>query len=334
MTTRPDPFDPSTAIYTPAEVSTYAKDQIEWMHNNQHRAIQFFIPGISDYFAPLLPGQVCAVIAQTSNYKSGFLHAWERAVAEQLTREGRTDEVVVHVSVEESVEEQAFLLFSQEIGEDAGDIARGTVQDWGRLQQAAIRIGSIPIYRIGDSLARAEDFPKLHLSNMLKSIKYLQDNLLDRKLKIAALFFDYLQAFPFDDEHKVMGDKDNQRRLQVRQDIYRLRYAAAYFNCPAIVAVQAKQHLDGAPSQNFYVPGQYDGEESASIAQRCDRIMSLWMPKQTHSLGTVVDYKNISFTVEENLLWLKVCKQRGRLPAGRSWPCRIDFNQNRILVEE
>lgn len=329
----PDNFDPASAIYTPAEVSTYAKQQIEWMRDNQHRAIKFFIPGIDQYFAPLLPGQVCAVIAQTSNYKSGFMHAWERSVADQLQRESRLDEVVVHVSVEESVEDQAFLLFSQETGEDAGDIARGQIQDWDRLHQAAIKIGTISIYRIGDSLARAEDFPKLHLSNMVKSIKHLQNELLGRKVKMAALFFDYLQAFPFDDDHKLT-EKDNQRRLQVRSDIYRLRQAAAYFNAPVIVAVQAKQHLEGAPSKKFYLPGVFDGEESSSIAQRCDRVISLWMPKMTHSLGEVIDYKNVEFTVRENLLWVKICKQRGRLPAGRSWPCLIDFNLNRILVEE
>ncbi len=328
-----DNFEPASAIYTPAEVSTYAKQQIEWMRDNQHRAIRFFIPGMDQYFAPLLPGQVCALIAQTSNYKSGFMHAWERAVADQLEREARLDEVVVHVSVEESVEDQAFLLFSQETGEDAGDIARGQIQDWSKLHQAAIKVGTIPIYRIGDSLARAEDFPKLHVSNMVRSIKFLQDELLGRKVKIAALFFDYLQAFPFDDEHRMMGDKDSQRRLQVRSDIYRLRQTAAYFNAPVVVAVQAKQHLEGAPSKQFYLPGVFDGEESSSIAQRCDRVISLWMPKMNHSLGEVIDYKNMVFTVRENLLWVKVCKQRGRLPAGRSWPCLIDFNLNRILVE-
>src|SRR3990172_2302508 len=119
----------------------------------------------------------------------------------------------------------------------------------------------------------------------------------------------------------MMGDKEGQRRLQVRSDIYRLRQAAAYFNAPVIVAVQAKQHLEGAPSKKFYLPGVFDGEESSSIAQRCDRVISMWMPKMTHSLGEVIDYKNTEFTVRENLLWVKICKQRGRLPAGRSWAC-------------
>lgn len=326
-------FDPGSAVYTPAEVSAYGKKQINFIRQNQHRTLKFFIPGIDDYFAPMLPGQICSVIAQTSNYKSGFLHAWECAAAQQLIDEGREDEIIVHVSVEEGIEEQAFLLLGIETGEDASDLAQGNVQDWDRLEQAAIKIGTIPIYRIGESLARPEDFPKLYLSNMIKAIRFMQDELLEGKRKIAGLFFDYLQAFPFDPEVKRFTNKDAQRRLQVREDIYRLRHAAAFFNCPAAVAVQAKQMLNGAPSQSMYIPGIYDGEESSAIGQRTDRSIQLWMPKMNWPVGTMIDYKDIRYRVDENLLWTKVGKQRGRLPSGRSFPCRINFSKNTILRE-
>jgi len=326
-------FDPSTAIYTPAEVAQYATKHVEFIQANQHRALNFFIPGIDQYFAPALPGQIISIIAQTSNYKSGFMHAWEYAAAQQLQREGREDEIIVHVSVEEAVEEQAFLLFGIETGEDAGDIARGKIQDWDRLYQAAIRVGNIPIYRIGDSLARAEDFPSLYMSNMIRSIRFMRDELLGQELKIAAIFFDYLQAFPFDPEVRRHGNKEMQRRLQVREDIYRLRQAAAFFSCPVIVGVQAKQNLNGAPSQSMYLPGIYDGEESSAIGQRSDRIIQLWMPKMNWPIGSQIEYKDIRYTVDENLLWLKVGKQRGRLPSGKSWKCRIDFAKNIILLE-
>lgn len=326
-------FDPSTAIYTPAEVSAYGKRQIEFIRQNKHRTLKFFIPGIDDYFAPMLPGQICSIIAQTSNYKSGFLHAWEYAAAQQLIDENREDEIIVHVSVEEGIEEQAYLLLGIETGEDANDLAQGNVQDWTKLEQAAIRIGTIPIYRIGESLARPEDFPKLYLSNMMKAIRFMRDDLLEGERQIAALFFDYLQAFPFDPEVRRFANKDAQRRLQVREDIYRLRHAAAFFNCPVVIAVQAKQVLNGSPNRAMYIPSHYDGEESSAIGQRTDRSIQLWMPKMNWPVGTMIDYKELSYKVEENLLWVKVGKQRGRLPSGRSYPCRIDFSKNHILRE-
>lgn len=325
-------FNPNRAVYTPAEVATYGKQAIEEVQRSQDRALKFFIPGIDQYFAPLLPGQVCGVIAQTSNYKTGFLYAWEEFAANQLEAEGRTDEIIIHVSVEETIEEQAYLLLGIETGEDAGDLAQGQVQDWSRLEQAAIKIGTIPIYRIGDSLVRADEFHNLYLSNLAKAIIYLRDEILEGKKKIAAIFWDYLQAFPYDPEISTYGNKEAQRRLQVREDIYRLRRAHAILKCPGVLAIQAKQTLSDAPSKSMYIPGKYDGEESSAIGQRLQRIISLWMPKNNWPLGQKVDYGDLSYKVEENLLWLKVCKQQGRLPSGRSWPCRISFERNRILV--
>jgi len=326
-------YDPKTAVYTPQQVATYGVEAIRNARQNATRGLGINIAEVRDYFAPVLPGQVCAVIAQTSHYKSGFLHFVEHAGAQQLMDEGRTDEILIHVSVEECVEEQAFLEFARYSGEDAGKLARGQVQDWGRLEAAAIRVGEIPIYRIGDSLARAEDMPNLYLSNMVRAIQTLTEDLLDWRPNVAGLFFDYLQAFPFDPAHKGGGPSEEKRRLQVRSDMYRLRQAAAYFKCPVFVAVQAKQHLDGA-NPPIMLPGIYDGEESSSIAQRCDRIITLWMPKQTNSVGSTVQLPNGDFfRVEENQIWVKVAKQRGGLPSGKTWPCRIDFRTNTIAPE-
>lgn len=324
-------FSPDVAIYTPIEAAKYGKAQIEFIKRNQHRALHFFIPGIDRYFAPVLPGQAVAVIAQTSNYKTGFMYAWEEFAARQLESEGR-DEIIIHVSVEETIEEQAYLLLGIETGEDAGELARGEVQDWGRLEAAAIKIGTIPIYRIGDSLARAEEFQNLYLTNIFKAIKHLRDVILEEKKQIAAIFFDYLQAFPFDPEIKNVPNIEAQRRLQVREDVYRLRRCATYFNCPIVVNVQAKQILSDAPSKAMYIPGKYDGEESSSIGQRFQRVIGLWMPKMNWPIGSSVEYGDVRYTVDENLLWVKVSKQQGRLPSGRSWACRVNFQLNKILV--
>lgn len=327
-------FDPKTAVYTPPEWAKFGLEAAEKMHEKRERGLVLPIAEIRDYFAPVLPGQLCALIAQTSNYKSGFMHFWERAAARSLMDDNRVDECVIHVSVEECVEEQAYLFFARETGEDAGQIARGEVQDWSKLRNAATLVGSIPIYRIGDSIARADDLPDLYMSNMVRAIRELvEGRVTGKKIKPAAIFFDYLQAFPFDPEVRSAAPND-QRRLQVRQDIYRLRHAAAFFDCPVVVGVQAKQHLEGARSQDIQIPGIYDGEESSAIAQRADRILCLWMPKQTHTVGTRIKFDDdptgASFVVAENQLFIKVAKQRGGLPSGKTWPCGINFNKNEI----
>lgn len=327
-----DTFEPTTAIYTPQQVAKYGLSAIEAAKNNRMRGLHLGIANVDGYFAPVMPGQVCGVIAQTSHYKSGFLHFVEHQAAAQLMADGRDGEIIIHVSVEECVEEQAFLEFARQSGEEAGRLARGDVQNWDLLQAAAVKVGTIPIYRIGDSLARSEDMPNLYMSNMIRAIKTLAERILDWRPKIAGLYFDYLQAFPIDPEIRQEGSRDAQRRLQVRQDVFRLRQAAAYFNCPVFVAIQAKQHLDGSNAP-IMLPGIYDGEESSSIAQRLDRIITLWMPKQTHPVGSTINYGTNWFKVEENMLWLKIAKQRGGLPSGKTWPCRVDFRTNTIETE-
>lgn len=325
-------FDPSTAVYTPPQVATYGVQAIEAVRKSAAYAIPLPIAEIRDYFAPMLPGQLCAVIAQTHHYKSGFLHFWEHEIARLLSQNGDT-RAVIHVSVEECVEEQAFMEFARVSGEDPGRMARGDVQDWDMLLSSSLQVGTIPIYRIGDSLARADDLPNLHMTNMIRALKTLTEgHVTGEKITPAMICFDYLQAFPIDPEVKGARIKE-QRRLQVRQDIYRLRQAAAYFRCPVIVAVQAKQNLSKEQSSPIFLPGIYDGEESSSIAQRSDRIITLWMPKNNHTPGTRVEHKNFSFRVAENQLWLKVAKQRGGLPSGKAWPCLIDYQTNMIAPE-
>lgn len=323
-------FDPRSAVYTPQEVSRYGLDAIESVKENERRGLDIGIAEIRDYFAPVRPGQLAMIFAQTSNYKTGMIHYLEMTAARQLERQGR-DEIIVHVSVEENIEEQAFLSLGREMGVSAGKLARGQVQDWDLLTQAAIKVGTIPIYRIGESIARADDWPNLTVSNMVRSIDVLRSGkVTEKKLKIAGIFFDYIQAFPFDEEVKKHGVGREQRRLQVRSDVYRLRQAAAYFDCPVWVAAMAKQTLSGATGQ-LMIPGIYDGKECSELAERADRVVSLWMPKQSYPLGTEIKHNGrIMFAVRESLLMIKVLKQKPGLPSGKSWLCEIGFDQNQI----
>ena len=325
-------FSPARAVYTPPECATYAKLAIDEAGKHSHRLVPLDIPEIGDYYGPTMAGQVTAIIAQTSNYKSGFMHMWEDLLAQRLQRDGREDECVVHISVEECIEEITNMSLAREAGEDAAALTRGQVRDRHRLDAALMYIGKIPIYRIGDSLSRPDGYPELSLSEMFESVRYLQDEVLGRPLKIAAIFADYLQAFAIDAANQ-RWEGATQRRLQVRSDVRNLRRMAKTFACPVIVGVQAKHKLDGAPSPSFQMPSHKDGEESSGIAQVCDRIIQLWMPKMTHPLGSDLQHDGYTFRVDENLIFIKVGKQRGNLPSGRTWKCRIDFQHNRIAPE-
>ncbi len=328
-------------IYTPAQVSTIGLASVKQnaVYKRSGAGISLPVEGIGleeggrrPYFPPVGPGQTCTIIGQTSNFKSGFMELIEYTAAEQLRARQLPNHVIVHISVEDLIEEMAYQMLARQAQEDAGDLARGVVQDWERLEAAATYIGAVPIYRLGDALcSNEEDLPLLYVSNMARAVRLLASGrFLNFTPTIAAIFVDYLQAFPLDPNFRS-ASPDAQRRLQVRHDFYQLRRLAAEFACPLFVNVQARQHLEGA-SPPLMLPGIYDGEESAAIGQRTDRAISIWMPKTTSPVGTTIEKGNFAFTVAENHLMIKVAKQRGRLPAGRAWLCEIDFATNAVKV--
>jgi hypothetical protein len=342
MATQPKTFDPSRVIYTPQEVSDIGLKTAEDIHaaieagktgNSVIRGLSFPVPGISDYFAPLRPGEIAAIQGQPSNFKSTFIRLWERQAAIQLMHEGRTGESIVHISCEEGIEDIAIQEFAAEIGIGAEMIVRGEIMDWSQIQHAAIRVAGIPIYRIGDSLARADN-ADLYLSNMIRAVDHIRNGkLTGSPEEIAALFIDYLQAFPIDPEIRKGGDFSQQRRLQVREDIFRLRKAAKYLHCPIIVAIQAKEELQGARG-DLLMPGLFDGQETSAIAQRFDRMVSMTMPKMNMPLGEELKVGGYRYDVTEDLLFVKVNKQRGPgLKSGRMWACRVEWNTMTVTID-
>lgn len=285
-------------------------------------------PAVGEYFAPLLPWEICAVQAQTSNGKTTFVNFWERQIVKQL-REQKRDEIIIHVSLEESIEAMAFQDYGRILKQSPAAFARGEFTDWARMQWAMTEIDNIPIWRIGDSASRDEKAPELTLSNIYRSIlELVEGRVTGEPWKPATVIVDYLQVLPFDPEVKGNSVEDK-RRLQVARDVERLRRMTTHLKCPVIVPLQAKQDLRGN-NPPMMIPGTYDGMETSAIATRFDRIISLWMPKTTHLIGSTVssqDNKSVNFQVKENQVFFKVNKQRGSLPAGMVWELKIDFDK-------
>ena len=320
-----------STVNTPAEIGTKGVEYIEEIEAQKHRAMPLPIPQIGgSYFADLMPGQICGILAQTSNYKTGFMEMWETYLAGYLRDRGRKDEIIIRVDTENTIEGLAIQKIARLSGESVADLSRGNVHDWSKVIKAAASIAGIDVYHIADSLGEA-DAPELYLTNIYRAIKFMMDGkLVDRKLKPACIFVDYLQALPFDEEVSKYQKLDDKRRLQVRRDVYRLKQMANHFNCPVVVGLQAKQTLGGNSGPNMMIPGVYDAEETSSIAQRFTRLISLWMPKMTHVVGDQLKHGDLSFTVDENLIFIKVLKQQGGLPSGKTWMCDIDYDTNTI----
>jgi len=329
-------------IYSPIETATLGKRLAQKAAEHKEFGIELNIlgtePAVKDYFAPLLPWEICAVQAQTHNGKTMFTDWWERKTIEYLDAVGQGGDIV-HVSWEESIEAMAFTEYGRLLDVLPARLARGEYNDIKNLMIACKKIGNSRIWRIAESAERPDaemldnpDAPaaELTLSNIYRALKAMKDGAISSETKIRLITCDYLQAMPIDKEVKTAAF-DSQRRLQVREDVYRLRKMTVKLESPILVPVQAKQKLEGANAP-YMIPGMYDGEETSGIAQRFDRVISLWMPKTTHPVGTSITHNGEHlFTVREDMVFLKVNKQRGGLPSGKTFELKIDFNAREYM---
>lgn len=328
--------DVKSTIFTPHDVGLVGYNAILKAAQYKDVGVSISASGsdVGEYFAPLLPWEICAIQAQTHNGKTMFVDWMERETVNHLNESGQGGDIV-HVSYEESIEAMAFTEYGRLLDVIPAKLARGEYSDIANLTIAMKKIDNSRIWRIAESAERPQievmDDPdgkqaNLTLSNVYRALSAMQKGEIAENTKIRLLTVDYLQAIPIDPEVKQVAP-DAQRRLQVRNDVYRLRKMTVKLETPILVPVQAKQKLEGA-NPPYMIPGMYDGEETASIAQRFDRIISLWMPKTTYPTGTPVTRNNERlFTVEEDMVFLKVNKQRGGLPSGKTFELKVDFKK-------
>lgn len=325
------------ATFSPTEMTTAAIDRIEHLAAHSHTAVPISIAALRQggYFAPVQSGQLTAIIAQTSNGKSLLLDGWADMLARGIYAVNGDDtiDIVVKVDVETVVEDDGMKKIAQYSGIPMANLATGNVSDdqWVSIHKAALEANRLPLYRVAGSVMNAGRIAPLSLDVVKQEIEHLRSKTFGRKLNITAIFVDYLQALPVSGHNRRAGS--DQRRLQVRDDIYGLREMSVMFDAPVIVGVQAKQHLNQV-NNGLYIPSAYDGEESSSIAQRADRIVTLWLPKQTYPVGHELKIGDMVVRVEETMAFVRVAKQRGGLRAGKTWICKIDHKTNEFILDE
>jgi len=307
-------------IITPAESASLGINFIESLYAQRDRLMPLLLPGMDKYFMPLLPGELVAVVARTHNGKSWFMNQWSRRMIQHLRARGR-DEVIVWVDTEMTADSLGTSAIARGAGLRMTDVLYGkSGLDMVALMNAARQVAEVPLYTIATRLGSKDGGAEVHLTNIQNGIRDLTKGQIDgRQHKVAAIFVDYLQALPIDPTVKK-STVESQRRLQVSRDVDRLRSMGSMFGCPVIVGVQAKQELAPTEAQRALgLPTIYDGQETANIAQRPDRILSLSVAARNFSRGQAISYHGFNDAVRDGLMFVGVWKQRAAfdaLPAG------------------
>jgi hypothetical protein len=295
------------------------------MSENGHMALEFPIKELRYYFHPVYPGEQVTIVAESHNYKSGFIDFWAATAAKELARMDDRRAIIVKINTEDAIE----TLITNELARNgAGNLdklSEGKIENAEEYLRAEVIAGSLPIVHIGESLGMDDsNAAQLYLSNIIRLIDYARKSYFAEEVQIAAIFIDYIQALPFDPEVRRNGNMEISRRLQVMQDEDRIRRGAKYFKCPVIVAAQSRELPEKKTA--LKMPDFYDCQETTYVPQHTDRMYALAMPKRSVNVGSLMEIGGITFNVTESQLWIKCHKQKRYKNAGGSFPLLIAEN--------
>jgi replicative DNA helicase len=251
----------------------------------------------------MAPGTLTGFIGRPGDAKTSLLISMARHHAEQCP----DNDVVVFVSWEEVAEEFMAMLMSGRKYTRA-DVAWGRV-DLG-IVDAQVSKKGLPIYFIGKSIARAGKAPPVMTVDLvLGTIESMQEA---HGVRPAICFFDYIQRIPV----KRAADKVH----AVTQVPDLLKELAKSIGVPAVAAIQSARTVE---SRKIKLASYDEAQWSSAIEQTCDKLFALWRPARSEPLGEIIEGEKGTYVVTENLLLMRLLKQRGA-PARHTWALHFD----------
>lgn len=279
-------------LHTPAQSTSNYVQWAEWLQT----APKIDYGCILDRFViPLHPGDLMAVLARPGHGKSSFMAYMAKRTAQKIVERGDTRKCVVYVSWEQSVEEiEAFFQSGQ--GYTSTDLAWGRVP-LEKVKEQSIKRIHLPIWMIGYSMKDADkQKPPMTVQMVYDTIRAIR---YDYGYEPILACFDYIQKIP------VTGKRN--RTEEVTEAIFEAKRLAQDIAVPIMAGVQASRETD---HHSIQVPMMGDAQWASSIEQEVDKELSLFRPIKVLKAGEFIEIGEREYKVDENLLVIKLLKQR------------------------
>ena len=304
-------FNPNNFVHTAVQTWELKEEYERFLQENAHLAAPFHITGLETILPKQYPGELTVHFAKSHHGKSTALR---NAAFKAQQRVEDTDYLVAVVSLEDSAETNA--------------------AKWVDRYGNPLSYQDDQMVFIGNTFnMSAEDMGQLNMGNIIKSLEFALEQLPNKK-GYSHIYLDYAQLVPPDPERAKMSNYE-QRRLQIADDVRRLFHAAKQFKCPIDFASQAllKVQRDNYTS-TMRIPGAADLKEAGELYEIPHIAISYWQPKHEPNspIGSRVEDGNWNFTVEANLIFVRIAKWRDaelrgfvgeKDVIGRIFPCRI-----------
>ena len=286
-------------VHTPADLAT---EYVAWAEDRRYsQGVPFGIPVVDRRVIPFHPGDMVVFCARPGHGKTSILAYLARTEAKRIQERGEGNEVVVYVTWEQVVEEIEAVFQCSETY-TATDLAWGRV-DIADVRRTALSRASLPVFVIGDSLARTNaQSPRMYPEIVFQALESLET---DFGVRPALICVDYIQLIPI----RHLDD----RQKAVIEAAHRVKEIAKRIGCPAVVAVQARRDVD---SRDIKLPGLWDAQWSSAIEQTADKFFGLWRPWLTEphfdegGRETHVTVDRNEYPVKPELLLMQMLKQR------------------------
>lgn len=260
----------------------------KFIEENKALAMPFHVEGLEDKVPPQYPGELAIYEGRPSHGKSTALR--DAAFKAQKRIEDSDQFFVGMVSLEDTSETTA-----------AKQVAKyGNPLEYQDDQ----------FIFVGNSFNMSmEDMGELNVGNIIRALDYGIEQF-PAKTGYSAVFVDYAQIIPPDSERRMMTSND-QKRLQITDDVSRLFHASKHFKCPVGLASQAlvKTQRDSYTTK-MKIPGAADLAESGGLFSIPDIVYAYWQPKHDYPVGSRVEEGGWGFEVRNNLVFVRVVKRR------------------------
>lgn len=283
-------------VHSPADLG---REHVAWAERLQGvPGVPFGVPCVDEKMVPMHPGDMVIFCGRPGSGKSSLLASLARAEGKRIVARGKADEeAVVYVTFEQVTEEMNAVLETTD-KYSVTDIVRGRV-DMDEVKRQATRRASMPIWLIGDSLARTgPTSPRMYPEVVFNAIESLR---IDYGIHPTLVCVDYIQLVPI----PRLAD----RQKQVIEAAHRVKELAKRIGCPAIVAVQARRDVD---DRKVKIPYLHDAQWSSSIEQAADKFFGLWRPwiTEPHVGASPIIIDDVPYPMTPVLLILAMRKQR------------------------
>lgn len=289
-------YDLDQLIHSPAEA---IQENIAWAKRTYGQpGVSFGVPMVDKVIRPRYAGDVVGIMARPGGGKSTTLLNLARQREAYLRAQGLADEkAVVIVTWDQSTEALWHLLsYDPADGYSADDLAWGRV-DPALVEKAGVHKAQRNIFLVGRSAARAGlQTPRMTMETVTRAIERIYAR---HQKGIDSLFVDFIQCVPVD------GARDRQQ--QVSTAVMQVKELAGQLGVTTFMAVQASRRADQHTPQ---FPELDDFEWTASGEHFCDVLVSLWYPCRYLALGSSFKLMEQDWTVDANLLFMKLLKQR------------------------